>query len=166
MANLFDKLKGVAQEFNATSPVQDKEGEKLNLFNLALNEDALANCFYGLYVHSAKGMKMYGEKEYDKLRFSAFLYYLVKDTCFKSDRLNQSSFYQFIQKKVFRDLKQNVRTFNNRVTELNILDKAMEHPTNYDKDSDFLDFQHLKKKFRKTSFFESLKRMCDDLHKF
>jgi len=111
-------------------------------------------------------MKMYGEKEYDKLRFSAFLYYLIKDTCFKSDRFNQSSFYQFIQKKVFCDLKQNVRTFNNRVTELNILDEAMENPLDYNKDSDFLDFQHLKKNFRETDFFKGLKRMCDGLHKF
>lgn len=139
--------------------------EKLNLFNPILDEEVLAGCFYGLYIHSAKEMKTYGQNECDKLRFSAFLYYLVKNTCIKSDRFNQTSFYQFIQKKVFRDLKQNVRTFNNRVTELNILDKAVKRPMDYAKNQVFLDFQHLEKKFRETDFFEGLKRLRSGLSK-
>ncbi|MBQ8361043.1 MAG: hypothetical protein IJX44_03745 [Bacteroidaceae bacterium] len=108
----------------------------------------------------------YGRYECDKLKFSAFLYHLVKKTVMVSDGFNQTSFYQFIQEMVFRELKQNVRTFNNRVNKLNILDEAVKRPMDYAKHPDLRYFQHLKKKFRETNFFEGMERLSEGFSSF
>lgn len=160
MAAVMENVKRVLHDFQLKFPLQIEKRQKLNLFSPVLDEEEFADCFYGLYINSTKKMKKkYGEKEYDKMRFSAFLYYLVKVKGFKGDNFSQTRFYEFIQKKVFCDLKQNVRTFNNRVTELNILDKAVKHPMDYAKNPDFKDFQHLEKEFRESDFFKSLKNL-------
>lgn len=143
------------------SLLRDDAGGKSNLFSYVLDENELAACFYELYIKSAESMSTYGQDKHDKVKFAAYLYYLIKIKGFKGDNFSQSRFYQFIQEKVFYDLKQNVRTFNNRITELDLLTEATKHPMDYVKNRDFRYFQHLKSRFQESDYFISLKIFCD-----
>lgn len=145
---------------------QTKAKEKLNLFNPVLDEEELANCLYGLYIDCTKSKRMTDKDRCDKMKFAAFLYYLVKDSVFTGNRFSKTRFYMFIQQKVFKELEQNLRTFNNRVTDLAFLDKAMKHPKDFAQNPDFTYFQHLKSKFQNSDFFKSLARLRSGLSSF
>ena len=147
-------FKNFLKRFLVASSIPVGVREKIHLFKPVLDEEEIAECFYGMYVNCAR----FGQNVYDKLQFSTFLYYLLKDSFIISDNFNQTSFYQFVQKKVFYGLNQNVRTFNNRVTELKMLDEAVKHPKDYERNPDFCYFRYLKKKFRYTDFFSNLEQ--------
>lgn len=154
--NLIDRLIKTFNELVSALFCLIKVKQKLHLFNPVLDEDELATCFHELYIDCTKGMRMPGQDEYDKVKFAAYLYYLIKLNGFKGENFNQSRFYDFIQKNVFTELEQKtLRTFNNRVNSLKILDNAEMS----DKHTDVCYFQHLKDKFQNSSFFENLKRL-------
>lgn len=162
---LVAKQKKDNNELSAMLKRQKAKG-KLNLFNPVLDENELADSFYSLYTDCGKNKTVPAQKECDKLKFSAFLFYLVKMEGLGGERWTQGRFYEFIQMKVFTDLGQGVRTFNGRLTELAFLPKAVKKPKEYEANSDFKYFQSLIIKFRKTPFYNHLRVLRGNVSTF
>ncbi|MBQ8593797.1 MAG: hypothetical protein IJ467_05840 [Bacteroidaceae bacterium] len=136
-----------------------KGKEKFNLFNPVLDENELADCFYHLYTACEKDKTLLVQKECEKLKFSACLFYLVKIEGFGGERLTQGRFYEFIKAKVFTELDQNVRTFNNRLTELEFLLEAVKDPEAYRTNAGFKYFRNMMNKFRNADFYKNLRKL-------
>lgn len=166
IVSLSEQTTKLNNELMTTLQHQAKEKVKLNLFNPVLDEEELAKCFRGLYIDCGKSMKIPCKSESEKTKFAAFLFYLVKNAVFVGNKFNQTTFFEFVQKKVFVGLNQDVRTFRNYVNSLEFLERAVKNPKDFAKNLDFEYFQRLELKFRDTHFFQCLNRLRNNLSKF
>ncbi|MCD8093555.1 MAG: hypothetical protein LUF01_12295 [Bacteroides sp.] len=135
-----------------------------------VDENKLAGCFSKLYnSYFGEKRKYQLEGKCDQILFFAYLYLLVEKEQLGKENFAENTrkpFFEFIEQKVVGETNKTVRTFHNRVEELQkfretLLSKdenSRENPT-WKSSNHYKNFHGICGNFHRTSYFNELERL-------
>ena len=135
-----------------------------------VDENKLANCFSSLYD------RYFGEKPKSRLEgkcdqslFFAYLYLLVEKEQLGKENFAENTrkpFFEFLREKVVKEMEKTLRTFHNRVEELqslrkNVLskDENLQENQPWKSSNHYKNFHGICGNFHKTGYFHELERL-------
>lgn len=135
-----------------------------------VDENKLAICFGKLYnIYFGEKRKYQLEGKHDQSLFFAYLYLLVEKEQLGKENFAENTrkpFFEFIKEKVVRETDKTMRTFHNRVEDLqkfreNLLskDEKMRENTAWRNSTHYKNFHGISGNFHKTSYFNELERL-------